>query len=507
MLKVEKRAEIRQAYFNEGKSIRQIARDLECCRKTVRKAIQTAEPEAYTLKKPREAPVLGPYKERIAELLAENERLPRKQRYTAKRIYEVICEEGYVGSESGVRRYVGLRRRETKKRKVYLQLEFDPGMDAQVDWGEGVVIMDGEETKAQLFYMRLCYSRKLFMMAFPRQNQESFLLGHVAAFHHFGGVPHRIAYDNLKAAVYRVLEGKNRQEQERFIVFRSHYLYEARYCTVGAGHEKGGVEHAVGFGRRNYLVPLPEVGSFEELNALLLARCQADDARKVARQPHTIGEAWETERPLLRSLPERDQECCVTRPAKLNAYSQVTFQTNRYSVPADKSYPNLVVRAFPFRVQILHMDEMLAEHARCYDRERDIIDPLHYLPLLVQRPGAFEHAKPLRQWRSEWPPAYDVLLERIQAQDEENAAIREFVAILNLHREHPAEQVERAVEMALEHGCPHFDGVKLCLRHLTEPAHSVGSLDLSENARLNGVGATPPDLSRYDRLLGGHDGN
>lgn len=214
MINVEQREKIRRAYFVEEKSIRQIARELKCSRPTVRKAIASATPASYTLTVSRPAPVLGSYKERIRELLAENERLPRKQRYTGHKIYQIIQKEGYTGSESTVRGYIAQQRREKKRPKVYIPLEFDPGTDAQVDWGEGIAIIAGQRVTVQLFYMRLCYSRKLFMMAFPSQRQEAFFEGHVRAFHHFQGIPRRISYDNLKTAVKRILEGRNRQEQE-----------------------------------------------------------------------------------------------------------------------------------------------------------------------------------------------------------------------------------------------------------------------------------------------------
>ena len=211
MISVEQREKIRRAYFVEEKSIRQVARELKCSRPTVRKAIASAESASYTLTVSRAAPVLGPYKERIRELLAENERLPRKQRYTGHKIYQIIQKEGYTGCESTVRGYIARQRREKKRPKVYIPLEFDPGTDAQVDWGEGLAIIAGQRVTVQLFYMRLCYSRKLFMMAFPSQKQEAFFEGHVRAFHYAQGIPRRISYDNLKKAVKRVLEGRNRQ--------------------------------------------------------------------------------------------------------------------------------------------------------------------------------------------------------------------------------------------------------------------------------------------------------
>ena len=333
MISVEKREKIRRAYFIEKKSQRQIAKEMKCSRDTVKKAIESAEPATYILRQPRPAPVLGPHRSRIDELLDENERLPRKQRYIGHTIYKDVQAKGYTGAESTVRGYVAQRRREKRRPKVYIPLEFDPGTDAQVDWGEAIAIIADERVTVQLFLMRLCYSRKLFVRAFPTQKQEAFFEGHVMAFHHFRGVPRRISYDNLKVAVQRILEGRNRQEQQAFIVFRSHHLFESHFCTPGQGHEKGRVEDAVGFARRNFLVPILEVASFEELNTHLLAACLADDRRRVDRQETTIGAAWEMEQPYLRPLPEHDYECCVNKPVTLNGFGQVAFDTNRYSVP------------------------------------------------------------------------------------------------------------------------------------------------------------------------------
>lgn len=501
MITVEDREKIRRAYFIEKKSQRQIARELGCSRDTVKRAIGSAESGRYTLTQPRPAPVLGPYKARIDELLEESERLPRKQRYIGHTIYKDIQAKGYRGSESTVRGYIAQQRRERQRPQVYIPLEFDPGTDAQADWGEALAIIAGERITVQVFFMRLCYSRRLFVMAFPAQKQEAFFEGHVRAFHHFQGVPQRISYDNLKAAVLRVLQGRTRQEQQRFIVFRSHYLFASHFCTPGQGHEKGRVEEGVGFGRRNFMVPIPDVSSFDELNAHLLAACLEDDRRCIDRQPLTIGEAWEIEKPYLLPLPEKDFECCVVNTVTLNGFGQVEFETNRYSVPAEKAYHNLVVKAYPFRVDVLYMNDVIASHPRCYGKKQDILDPLHYLPLLEQRPGAFDHAKPIRRWRESWPPVYERLLARLREQWPDGKGVQEFVRILRLHEEHPAEVIARAVEQALAYGCVHLDGVRLCLRQLLEPQPPPSVIDLSAWPELVAVGSQGLDLRRYDALL------
>ncbi len=503
MIQVDERERIRRAYFLEGKSIRAIARELGHSRRTVEKAIESAETGEYTLQQPRAAPVLGCWMSRIDELLAENERLPRKQRYTGHTIYQLLQKEGYAGSESGVRRYIGRRRQERKKRAVYIPLEFDPGVDAQVDWAEAQAVIAGEQVTVHLFLLRLCYSRKLFVRAFPREKQEAFFEGHVLGFQHMGGIPHRISYDNLKTAVKRVLEGKNREEQVAFITFRSHYLFESRFCTPGQGHEKGRVEEGVGYARRNFMVPLPRVDSFEELNAHLVAACLADDQRRVDRQPMTIGEAWQKERPHLRPLLDRDFDYSVSHAVVLNGYSQVEFDTNRYSVPSDTAYPNLVLKAYPFRVEIQHDKEVIAIHPRCYGHKQDLLDPLHYLPMLEQRPGAFEHALPIRRWRKTWPAVYERFLERLQAQGQNGQGIRQFIRVLKLHRDYPADLVARAVEQAMEYGCVHADGVELCLRQLLHPEAPPPPLAVVGEPLWAAVAAQPPDLSCYDRLLEG----
>ena len=200
MLTVHSYERIRHACVVEGKSIRQIGREYGHGYWTVHKALEQSEPQPYQLSQAKDAPVLGAYKEQIEAMLVENERLPRKQRYTSRKIYRALRETGYQGAESTVRAYVSRRRKAVRRSALYLPLVFDPGIDAQVDWGEATVMLEGDAVVVQLFIMRLCSSRKLFVMAFPTQRQEAFLWGHVQAFAHFGGVPHRISYDNLKVA-------------------------------------------------------------------------------------------------------------------------------------------------------------------------------------------------------------------------------------------------------------------------------------------------------------------
>jgi transposase len=503
MLSVEQREAIRRAYYVEHKSRRQIARELHCSRKTVDKAILSAAPTPYTRSVPYDAPKLGAFKERLAELLAERDQQPPKQRYTSAKLYEILHAEGYRGSPSRIRGYISEVQQHQRRRPAFLPLEFDPGDYAQVDWGEACAVIAGERTTVQLFVMRLCFSRRTFAMAFPTQRQEAFFLGHVHAFHFFGGVPHHLTYDNLSTAVKRVLQGHARLEQQAFTLFRSHYLFESHFCTPAQGHEKGQVEHSIGFVRRNFLVPVPVLDSFAVLNAHLLARCEAGGERIQPGQQHSIRTLWQQEQQRLRPLPADDLPCCATTTATRTPYSQVVFETNRYSLPVDKGATQLVLKAYPFHLDILHQGEVIATHPRCYAREQDLFDPLHYLPLLAQRPGAFEHAKPLRRWRESWPACYTLLLEQLQRQWPDGRGVREFLAILQLHQTNPAPSVAQAIQHALDIGCIHADGVRLCLHQLLHPAQPPSPLDLSGQPHLAHVGSQPLALQVYDDLLEG----
>jgi transposase len=505
MLTVKQWEEIRRAYHVEGQSIRAIARNTGLARRTVAKMVVAEEPPHYRRPEKREAHKLGAYKEQIQELLAQNKKLPRKQRWTAPTIFREIVKAGYSGAESTVRHYVGQARKLQQQPPVFLPLAFDPGSDAQMDWGEGNVILGGEQVTVQLFLMKLSYSRRTFMMAFPSQKQEALFAGHVAAFDFFGGVPHRISYDNLKTAVKEVLQGRHRVEQEAFFHFRGYYLFESHFCAPGAGNEKGQVEHSVGFNRRNFLVPMPEVSNFTELNNYLLQCCLGDDARQVAGQPAPIGQMWLSERSRLRPLPAQPFDCCRLTSVTLNRYSQVQLETNRYSVPADQGRRQLTAKLYPFEVQLYRTGESepIAVHPRCYGKQQEILDPLHYLPLLQQRPGAFDHAKPMRQWREQWPPVYDSLLAHLRQKWPDGRGVREFIAILQLHHQHGAAAMTAAIEAALAHHCAHLDGVRLWLNQLQQPATTFTTLDVREHPRLADVGRQAVRADAYDVLLGG----
>ena len=443
MKTVDDYEKIRKAYYVEGLSIRAISRQLGHCRKAIRKALDHAEPEGYQRKQPHTAPKIAPYQSRIEELLQESEQMPRKQRYTGHKIYQLLQMEGYRGSESNLHRYVSLQRGARNQRPAYLPLEFDLGQDAQVDWGEAQAEIKGTRQTVQMFVMRLNYSKARFVMAFPFQKQEAFFEAHVQAFHFFGGVPRRITYDNLKTAVFRVLEGHHRQEQRAFTAFRSYYLFESNYCTPAQGHEKGGVESDVGYVQRNFFAPIPKAKDFAELNAVLQQACLNDMQRNTRGESRSVAEVWQSEKSALLPLDPHDFPACSNHMARVNPYSQVVFETNRYSVPAEYVGKQLALRAYPFRVDVLSASAVVAEHPRCLEREQDILNPLHYLGLLEQRPGAFEYALPVRQWRQKWTPEYEKMLDMLRHGNQAPQARWQWCARICRHFETPPRSSRR----------------------------------------------------------------
>jgi hypothetical protein len=210
---------------------------------------------------------------------------------------------------------------------------------------------------------------------------------------------------------------------------------------------------------------------------------------------------WAEEQPQLRSLPAEDFSGYSSREVKLNPYGQVIFETNRYSVPANKAEKQLTLRAYPFRIEILNGAEIIATHQRCYERQQDILNPLHYLPLLAERPGAFDHARPLQQWRESWPPLYDELLRQLKEQQSDRKAVREFIQILQLHLDYDAALVQEAIEQALADQVPHLSGVLFCLNRLLDPAPACKSLDSLPRPNLAQVGQAPLTLPQYNQLL------
>jgi transposase len=294
MIKMAQLEDIRKMYFMEGLSIREINRRTGIHRDTISKYISLEEPKPpkYKLTKERTHPVLGPYIPMIKQIIEDDKTRHRKQRHTGTKIFEILKKEGFTGGYNTVMDY--LRKEYRKQREAFLPLEFELGTYAEVDWTEAYFYLRGKETKAHIFVMKLRGSGGFYVRAYPFEKQEAFFDGHIKCFEFMNGVPYKIAYDNLKTAVKKILEGSNREEQEQFMALRTHYLYASTFCRPAKGSDKGGVENAGKEAVRKFFVPYPEVDSFEELNEYLHNEC----IKLLESNPK-----WEAEKAALRPLP------------------------------------------------------------------------------------------------------------------------------------------------------------------------------------------------------------
>jgi len=264
---------IRRAHEREGLSVRGLSKRFHVHRRDVRLALASAVPPPRRPGPPRAAPKLDPWKPTIVAWLEADKSAPRKQRHTARRVWQRLVEEhGADVGESSVRRFVAevRARQELPLAEVAVPQHHRLGEEAEVDFGTATVVLAGLATEVQLFIMRLSASGRGYPHAYLNEGQEVFLDGHVCAFEHFGGVPGRIRYDNLKAAVEKILRGRDRLESDRFVALRSHYGFDSFFCQPGVkgAHEKGGVESEIGRFRRRHMVPVPQVASMAELNEL-----------------------------------------------------------------------------------------------------------------------------------------------------------------------------------------------------------------------------------------------
>jgi transposase len=496
--------QIRRDRDREGLSVRALAARYGVHRRAVRQALASPVPPVKRSPVWRPAPRLGEHHALIDAWLLEDRAAPRKQQHTARRVWQRLVEEqGAEVSERQVSRYVRARRRELGDvGEAFVPQHHGPGMEGEVDWGEAWVVIDGQEVKVHLFQLRLCYSGAAFAAAFLNETQQAFLEGHADAFDFLGGVPALVRYDNLTSAVKQVLKGRRRVESDRFVALRSHYLFDSQFTLVGlqGAHEKGGIEGEVGRFRRRHLVPVPHVQSLAELNARLLAGCEADLQRRITGQLRTVGEALAAERPLLRALPSERAQTAEHATPRVDAKAMVTVRQNRYSVPVALVGLRVSAEIGAREITVSHDGRTVARHDRLVGRFGVSAQLDHYLELLVHKPGALAGSLALHQERARgrWPECLDELWAKLTERYGPSEAARQMVDVLLLAREHSAARLELAVRGALAAGAHDGRAVGVLARRAERPPAAVLE-DLPE--RLARLGAPEPTLERYDELL------
>lgn len=436
-------AEIRRRVLVEEVSKRQILRETGIHWTTLEKILVHSAPPGYRLKEARSRPKLGPYLERIGQILKEDKELGNKQYHTAKRIFERLKAEGYAGGYTQVKEAV--RELRARGREVFVPLVHRPG-EAQFDCGHALIKRQGELRKVLFFVVSLPYSDALVVQVFESACTETFWEAHRRAFEFLGGVPWRITYDNDGVLVARVLGARARKLTEGFLQLKSHYLFDAHFCRVRRAQEKGVVESMVKYARLNFLVPVPEVGHLEELNAHLLHRCREDLKRKLRGQKASKEVLLREERAAFLPLPSTPFDACRKASTTANSLSLVRFDKNDYSVPVRYAHHPVVVKGYVDRVEFCHKAEVIAHHERLWEREGVSFEPVHYLALLERKPGALDHARPLAGWKL--PECLGVLRRRLE--DEFGGeGTREYIGVLRLLEKHSLSALERAVHKAL----------------------------------------------------------
>lgn len=468
----------------DGWSIRETARRTGWSRQAIRKALAApAAAPRYERRSPRPAPVMDPYLPFVRQWLEDDESAPRKQRHTARRVYDRLASEhGYCGSEVTVRRAVARLR--GKRLDAYVPLEAPWGRIAQADFGSAVVTLAGRRTEVALFCLRAKASKVPFVVAYPNERLEAFLAGHVEAFAFFGGVFAEIWYDNAKTAVAKILAGPAREEHERLSALRAHYLFESSFCTPGRGNEKGSVEHLVGYVRRNALVP--HTRSFAGLAALnqhLRAWCERERVRH--------DEAWQLERAALQGLPAQPFSPSVSRPVVANKTSLVTVDRVRYSVPVACAGTTVRAESFVGRVELYRDSERVAVHERSYVRGEVVLELAHYLDVFARKPRAALSCAALSAADPVFTRARDLALSVPDGH-------RRFAEILLLGRELGLEGLAAALAESLAGGAlmsaEHVRQLALNAAH-RRPAPVAVPAPLA-------LALPAPDLARYDALAG-----
>lgn len=500
--KVELYEKIRREYEEGVGTISGVAKKLGIHRRMVREAIQKAIPPARKKMQRTSTRLVGEVVLFIHQVLTADQQAPRKQRHTAERVYQRLCEEmpEQPVSARSVRRAVQdwKQQRKLERSETFISQQYEAAHEAQVDWYEASAELSGELIELQVFCLRSMYSGAAFHRAYPRPTQLAFLDGMARAFEVFGGVFAVLRFDNLKSAVKRILQGKRREESTRFVAFRSHYLFEAEFCAPARGNEKGGVEQEVGRFRRRWWTPVPRFANLDELNEYLLRCCQSDHERLIEGRTERVGLAFSQEQPLLKNRPAEEFDLNEKLVCTVDSHGCVSAKYNRYSTPM-RPGTRAEVCVDAAHVAVFSSGQLVARHERSYSKRQEVLNLEHYLGVLEQKPGALAHSKALAQYRQAglWPESFDRLWAKLKERQGASVGTREMIRLLQLIPLHGLQPLRHAVETALACGAGDVASVLHLLKPEMRSAHQA--------APLVGYGEgwqrPLPQLAMYDQLL------
>jgi transposase len=505
--RVELFENIRKDWRLDEPSIRELAERHKVHRRTVRQALADAVPPPRQVYPVRPRPAIDEWVTVIDAWLIADKDAPRKQRHTARRIWQrLVSEHQATCSEVTVSRHVARRRIELglATREVSIPQTHLAGAEAEVDFGEFYATIAGLVVKCWMFVMRLSHSGKAFHVAFATQAQEAFLEGHVLAFDYFGAVPGRVRYDNLKPAVIRVLKGRDRTESERFTALRSHYGFDSFFCRPGidGAHEKGGVEGEIGRFRRRHLVPVPKVASLAELNEVIAAADLLDDDRVITGRPITIGAAFAAEAGALMGLAAEPFDCARLLHARVDNRARVSVRQCFYSVPARYAGRRLPVRLAARTVEVYDGPRLVASHERAVGRYVEVLCLDHYLEVLKTKPGALPGATALAQAKARgvFTASHQSYWDAARSARGDAKGTRVLIGILLAHRTMAAGALITAMDRAVASGCLDPETVLIDARRHSAPLAPVAAI-----GPLARYDRPPPSLTDYDDLLTGSE--
>ena len=495
---------IRRDRRRDGLSIRELAERHRVHRRAVRQALASAVPPPRKPYVRRHRPAIDGWAEVIDGWLLGDRDVPRKQRHTARRIWQrLVAEHGAQLAEVTVSRYVARRRVELGLDGVEVMVPQThlPGAEAEVDFGEFHALVAGVLTTCWLFVMRLSHSGKAFHVAFVTQAQEAFLEGHVLALQHFGAVPGRIRYDNLKPAVIRVCKGRDREESERFIALRSYYGFDSFFCRPGkdGSHEKGGVEGEIGRFRRRHLVPIPQVASLAELNELIAAGDAVDDTRVITGRTITVAAALAAEGPTLAPLPTEVFDTARLLRPRVDTKARVCVRQRFYSVPARYAGRRLTTRLGATTVEVLDGATVVARHERAVAKYAEVLVLDHYLEVLQVKPGALPGATALAQAKAAgvFTATHQRYWDAARRARGDAAGTKALIEVLLAHRSVPADALITAMCTAVETDLPDPQVVLIAARR-----HAAGAVaPVIPIGALTRYDRPTPSLAGYDELL------
>jgi transposase len=503
MRTVDDYAKFRTAH-RDGLTIRQIARSFHVSRRKVREALANPEPRPYTRTQPPPAPVLGPFTTIIDQVLRDDRDAPPKQRHTAAQLFRRLQDEhGYPGSYPTVRRYVAAHRRTSAP--TFIPLAHPPGHRLEADFGHIHVDFPDGRRLIPVLVTIWAYSNAPFVIALPTERTEAILHGMVRALEFFAAVPREVWWDNPRTIATLILRGRQRQVHPRYAALANHYAFEARFCLPAQAHEKPDAESTVRAVQRRFATPVPRVADITELNEHMRRRCLDERQRTVrsASGAFVIGDRLAEERAVAAPLPERAFDPCIVRQAVADKYQTVAFDANRYSVPRPWAFRSVTVKGYVDRVVVVAGGQIVAEHPRCYGHSQQVLDPIHFLATLGRRPAALDHAPVYRDWHP--AAALAGLRSELEAAHGTPGGTRQFIRVLQLLGEHPQSRIERAIAACRAGRCLTAEAIVQRARALAaaEAGRTPGIDHACDNTNMPPVSVPPPDLSRFNRLLGG----